>query len=118
MVERIQALPGVVQAAVASDVPLEGVNETDVILTPRSDRNFNVNLKHVDQNYFSTLGIPVLSGRGIVGRDRKGAPRVVVVNQEMAALLSAALGVADPVGKVVHLSVGDYAEIVSRTGGC
>ena len=109
-VERLQASPGVEQAAVASDVPLEGVNETDVILTPQFDRRFNVNLKHVDQNYCGTLGIPVLSGRGISGRDRKGAPRVVVVNQELAKLLSASPGEADPVGKVVHLSVGDYVK--------
>ena len=113
-VERIQTSPGVEQAAVASDVPLERVNETDVILTPRFDRRFNVNLKHVDENYFSTLGIPVLSGRGITGRDRKGAPRVIVANQELARLLSAALGAADPVGKVVHLSVGAYAKTVAE----
>jgi len=108
--ERIQASPGVAQASVASDVPLENVNETDVVFTPQFDRRFNVNLKHVDQNYFSTLGIPVLSGRGIVDRDGKGAPKVVVVNQELAKLLSACFGGADPVGKVVHLSVGDYVK--------
>jgi len=110
VVERIQASPGVEQAAVASDAPLEGVNETDVVLTPRFDRRFNVNLKRVDQNYFSTLGIPVRSGREIVGRDHKGAPRVVIVNEELAKLLSASLGGADPVGKVIHLSVGDYVK--------
>jgi putative ABC transport system permease protein len=33
-----------------------------------------------------------------------------VVNQELARRLSAALGVADPVGKVAHLSLGDYVK--------
>jgi predicted permease len=109
-VERIQASPGVEQASVGSDAPLQGVGETDVILTPGYDRRMNFNLKHVDQDYFSTLGIPVLSGREIDGRDRKGAPGVIVVNEELARFLSASPGVGDPVGKVVHISVGEYGK--------
>lgn len=107
-VERLRAVPGVERAAAASDLPLEGVNETDVIFVNWSDGPTNVSFKRVDPHYFSTLDIPVLSGRGIGDMDRLGAPRVVVANQELARRLSRAFGVSDPVGKTVHLSHGDY----------
>ena len=112
-VERLQAVPGVDRVAVASDLPLEGVNETEVIIANWPDGPFNVSFKRVDPHYFSALDIPVLSGRGFNDRDRLGTPRVVVVNQELAKRLSRAFGVADPVGRIVHLSHGDYDKMVA-----
>jgi len=112
VVERLQASAVVEHAAVASDVPLEGVVETEIFLTPHYDHHYNVSLKHVDENYFRTLGIPVVSGRGFGERDRKGAPRVIVVNQALATMLSEVLGGGASVGRIVHISVGDYV----RTG--
>jgi putative ABC transport system permease protein len=61
-----------------------------------------------------TLDIPVLSGRGIDDRDRPGAPLVLVANQELARRISAAIGGADPVGKIVHMSQGSYAKFEAQ----
>jgi ABC-type antimicrobial peptide transport system permease subunit len=66
-----------------------------------------VRFKRVDPGYFSTLDIPVLSGRGITNSDREGSPRVVVINQALVAGLADA-GMKDPVGKTVRLSSTDY----------
>ncbi len=107
VVERIEAMPGVERAAVATDVPLEGVNETEVLVAPGL-YGTNVSYKRVDAHYFSTFDIPILSGRGIDDRDRRGTPPIVVVNQELAARVSQAFGVADPVGRTIGISHGDY----------
>jgi putative ABC transport system permease protein len=110
VVERLQAVPGVERAAVSTGVSLEGWGEGGVVVAPGLARggSVNVRIKHVDQNYFAALDIPVLSGRGFDERDRRGAPRVVVVNQELAAQLRSAGGPANPVGKVIGLSLSPY----------
>jgi predicted permease len=41
----------------------------------------------VAQDYWKTLGIPLISGRGFTGRDDKNAPRVAVLNESLAAKL-------------------------------
>jgi len=110
VVERLEASPGVERATAATNLPFEGLSEGEVIVAPEIKGRLNVGVKRVDTHYFGTLDIPVLSGRGFDGRDRRGALRVVVVNQELARLLSAAFGVADPVGKVVGLSLGPYGK--------
>ncbi|MFZ0426818.1 MAG: ABC transporter permease [Acidobacteriota bacterium] len=106
LVERLRAVPGVESAAVATSAPLDGLRERGVVVAPDliADASVDVGIKHVDENYFETLGIPVLSGRGIDSRDRLGSPPVAVVNQQLAARLS----VSDPVGKTVGLSLSPY----------
>ena len=51
--------------------------------------------------YFSTLGIPILAGRGFLDSDRKGAPRVAVVSQSAAQLLG--LG-TNPIGRRIRFA--------------
>jgi predicted permease len=109
LVERLQALPGVERAAIASDVPLDGVRNGTVILPPAGDSRLEIRLKRVDPHYFSTLDIPVVAGRGINSADRQTAPRIMVVNQELARRLSDTLKTPDPVGQVVELAVGGFS---------
>jgi predicted permease len=106
LVERLRAIPGIERAAVATSAPLDGLRERGVVVAPDliADAFFNVGIKHVDENYFETLDIPVLSGRGFDNRDRPGSPPVAVVNQQLAARLN----VPDPVGKTVGLSLSPY----------
>lgn len=104
--ERLRAIPGVQDAAVATSAPLDGLRERGVVVAPDliADARVDVGIKHVDEHYFETLDIPVLSGRGIDSRDRPGSPPVAVVNQQLAARLN----VPDPVGKMVDLSLSPY----------
>ena len=67
-----------------------------------------VRFKRVDPGYFHTLDIPVLAGRGITDHDREGSPRVIVINQALAARLADVAGMKEPVGKKVRLSSTDY----------
>ena len=94
--ERVRAeaarLPGVVSATISHKMPpgldsrsLDGVEIADAANPSRSGV---VALGLVDDAFFSTLGIPVLAGRGIDSRDRQGSQPVAVVSRAFAELLS------------------------------
>ncbi len=86
LLERVRALPGVDDAAVAEMVPLGLNNQQTSIDVPgytygeNERRSFDYN--YVGDDYFETMGIPLLEGRPIEPRDR-GAP-VAVINRRMA----------------------------------
>jgi putative ABC transport system permease protein len=110
VVQRLRAAPGVEQASVAQDVPLQGLQWGEAIILPGRG-GFDVGLKLVDPWYFGTLNIPVESGRGIEDRDRAGRPRVVVINQELARYLSSQFAMANPVGRTVLMPLPGYGPI-------
>jgi putative ABC transport system permease protein len=63
-------------------------------------------LKHIDRHavdadFFSTLGIPLLEGRGIRASDRVDAPRVAVVSRSLARFIATGDG-SGAVGKVIQ----------------
>jgi predicted permease len=110
VVERLRAVPGVEQASVTQDLPLQGVHWGEGMGLHRGE-GFGVGLKLVDPWYFGTFDIPVESGRGIEDRDRAGRPRVVVINQEVARQLSDQFGMANPVGRTVLMELPGYGPI-------
>ena len=101
---------GIERAAVSSDVPLLGVRGGEFLEVPGKEGGVGVRFKRVDAGYFSTLEIPVLSGRGIGHEDHASAPPVVVINQELARRLREDLGIVDPVGKMVALTSPRYVK--------
>lgn len=107
---RIRNAPGIEQAALTSHLPLRWISNGEGIKTPGADEFINVRFKRVDPGYFSTLGIPVLRGRGISVQDREGTPRVIVINQALAGRLADAAQMTDPVGKRVRLTYPGYIE--------
>jgi predicted permease len=106
--ERLRAVPGVERVAVSTDVPLRGVRQGDAIGVPGKEDTIGARFKRVDPRYFDTLDIPVLSGRGFSDRDRAGAPRVVMVNEALAARLAERFGMRDPVGQAARLNAPAY----------
>jgi predicted permease len=89
LIERIQALPGVVSAGAASELPLEGgSNGTVVIEGQAAPKDIwsspLVESSTVTPNYFRTMRIPLLSGRDVDDRDTPEQPLVAVINETMA----------------------------------
>jgi len=111
VVQRLQAVPGVEQASVSQGLPLQGVQWGEYMNLPGVRQPLLVRLKLVDPGYFGALQIPVEIGRGVENRDRAGAPPVVVINQEVAQLLSKKFGIANPVGRIVSIDVPGYGPI-------
>lgn len=87
---RVKGLPGVESAAFVSPrLPFDiNYSQTTVRIdgkTYDSDtRGEVVSNVSVTPDYFQTLGIPIVEGRGFSEADRPGAPLVAVINQTMA----------------------------------
>lgn len=121
LVERVRRIPGVESAALGHHVPLGMLSlAKDVIIDgyamPPEQSSISIASEIVGDNYFETRGIPIVRGRAFTGRDRGGAPKVVVINQEMAKKYWPG---ADALGKRIQLRSpgGGSAQIVgiSRT---
>ena len=108
----LAALPGVLSAAAASALPLEGDAHVDILSLendplPLLERP-TASLRYVSPGYFSTVGTPVVRGRAITPEDR--GRRVVVVSERTAKTLWPG---ADAIGKrVVPGSNDSIAEVV------
>jgi len=91
-VERVRALPGVTGAAWATFVPFTGnvtVNgvEEEGATAHAADERLSAITMVVSDDYFATVGMPLLRGRSFDGRDRATAPPVAIVNETMARSL-------------------------------
>jgi putative ABC transport system permease protein len=111
VVERLRSAPGVEQASVCLNLPLEGVQWGEFLNLPGRKNSLLVRVKMVDPWYFATLQIPLRSGRGIEDRDRTGAPPVMVISEEAARLLSGEFDVAKPVGLTVGTGLPGYGPV-------
>jgi putative ABC transport system permease protein len=86
---RIAAIPGVVSVAEAFTVPLGVVSADSAITIPGHALSAGEQPPHVmndpiTPDYFRTLEIPLVEGRGFTAQDNDKAPRVAVINQTMA----------------------------------
>ena len=86
--ERLESLPGV-RAATFGVIPLIADYDWNTsILLPGEKRStaaeHMTNRQIVRENYFETLEIPRLRGRGFTAHDDARAPRVAIVNQTFA----------------------------------
>lgn len=88
--ERLANLPGAQSAALVTGLaPLRppNMNDTDIEgFVQRPDGPIeNVDFyQAVSKDYFTTMGIRLMSGRLFDGRDVQGAPEVVIINKTMA----------------------------------
>jgi putative ABC transport system permease protein len=109
LTQRLRSVAPIEKVGLSTYLPLQWVSNGEGIQIPGAQRQIHVRFKRVDPGYFSTLDIPVLSGRGITAQDRDGTPRVIVINQALAASLADVAGITHPVGKTVALSSADYS---------
>ncbi|MGD0226860.1 MAG: ABC transporter permease [Terriglobia bacterium] len=89
LLDRVQALPGVVSAGAASELPLEGGSNGPVVIEgqPAPKDQWSSPLVEsctVTPNYFRTMRIPMLSGRDVAENDTPDVPLVAVINESMA----------------------------------
>lgn len=86
--ERAAALPGVAEAALVLDLPLDlSSHGTAVYLDgggEGAEREMGVEFNVVSPGYFAALGLPLRAGRKLGPRDTPQAPRAAVVSRAFA----------------------------------
>jgi putative ABC transport system permease protein len=87
---RLGALPGVVGAAAASNVPFTGGSSSSPYLlkgegdAERKTRKHEVQQRVIEGNYFATMGIPLIAGRAFAASDRSDATLVAIISETAA----------------------------------
>ena len=108
LLERLQASPGVHEAALTSTIPFGGTRGANGIQVEGRPKNpgeiLIVDQRHVSPGYFQTMKIPMLGGRTFTAADDSQAEPVVVINRDMA---NRYWPNADPIDKRVRLNAGD-----------
>jgi putative ABC transport system permease protein len=86
--ERVAQIPGVRSAGLVSSLPYTGGPATDFEIEGRplepGETEPTADIRIVDANYFRALVIPLRSGREFTDHDTTAAPRVMIINEEMA----------------------------------
>jgi putative ABC transport system permease protein len=116
LVQALKTLPGVEAVAAVNRLPLGGSNVTVGVTiegSPQPESHASIDRRVVTPEYFSTLGIPVMRGRGFTPSDRAEAPAVAVVNQTMARRFWPN---EDPVGRRARLRIGSNGLVVAVVG--
>ncbi len=119
LLRQVGALPGVTSAGVALAAPFAGGAATMSYvvrgLDPPEGDDFSSEYQVVTEDYFRTMGIPVLEGRGLEASDGEGEgyPEVAVVNQAFARRH---WGDASPIGQRISFNEEVFAEIVGVVG--
>ncbi len=113
VLETLRGTPGVRAAAASFTAPLTGAPNRGIRIegdpAPRPEDQPNADFQVVTADYFTTLGITLVSGRPFGPSDRTDAPRVVIVNQ---ALADKYLAGRNPVGRVLLFGRSERHEII------
>lgn len=89
VIEQLRTLPGVKSVGMVMNLPLSGASmnrgfRVEGRPEPKADENVAMDYQVVNNDYFATLEIPILRGRGLTEQDDETAARVIVVNEAMA----------------------------------
>jgi putative ABC transport system permease protein len=104
LVQRVRTYPGVESAAAVNYLPLGGSNSSNSYLVegvpePAPGQENEGRYRVSTPDYFHTMGIRVVKGRGFTEQDKAGTPPVVVVNETLARKHWPG---EDPVGKRIR----------------
>jgi putative ABC transport system permease protein len=120
---RIASLPGVTNVTESMTVPVEGGATTEVTVpgTTHSDK-WTASVDLISEDYFATIGVPLVRGRLLTATEIDSVRKVAVVNKR---LVHDFFGGQDPIGRTIKFNVLDripggpkdaYFEIVGIVG--
>ena len=113
VLERLRVVPGVRAASLSVLTPLSGRDRARGVTVPgfhpRSDRDRNIHLNFVSEDYFRTFGIELLAGRAFTRRDSEGALKVAVVNEAAARFY---FGGRSPIGETMRFGESGVYQVI------
>jgi predicted permease len=116
--DRLAALPGIRSVALTRTMLLAGSTSSSSVWAEGASGDKptvpDMYVMTVSPEFFGTMEIPILSGRGLTDRDVATSPKVVVINESAARALSAN---GSPLGRHVGFSIEEHGalEIVGVT---
>ncbi len=120
----VASIPGVSSAAAVYGAPMvDAGSDVDYaikgrqILAPGVTNLPHADLREVTPTFFSTLGVPLLRGRGLQASDRLGSPKVMLINDVLARTM---FPHQDPLGQQIVCgfddSPSDFETVVGVVG--
>jgi predicted permease len=106
--QRLNALPGVRSTALTRVAFLSGSRSSSSFYMQGSSTGNSVHMMLVSPEFFGTLEMPIVRGRGFTDRDTKNAPKVGVISEAAAKKYYPR---EDPLGKRVGFSPETSGEI-------
>ena len=100
LLARVHTLPGVRSTALVYVVPMGGRRGGNNIVPHPGDKPVQVDFNVVSEEYFQTVGLPMVRGRAFNAGDRDGSPNVAIINEQMAQRFWPG---EDPIGKQIGL---------------
>jgi putative ABC transport system permease protein len=102
LLQSLPAIPGVRSAALSSGLPMQNISLSSIHLEGEDAKTSNrtTDYQYVSERYFSTMGSPLLRGRGFTRQEAEQTAGLAIVNQALAQQLWPH---QDPVGKVLYL---------------
>jgi predicted permease len=98
LVDDVRSLPGVQNAASTNTIPLDGSSWSHGVHVGATEGDSK--FTYASPSYFSTMGIPLLTGRNFAATDTSDSPHVLIVNQ---AFIRRFLGASQPIGQLVRV---------------
>jgi predicted permease len=108
LIERARELPGVRSATLTATVPFSPTQSGREVIpegyqAPKGQESISLLFGVVDESYFDTMKIPLISGRAFTANDKPDSAPVAIVNQEFAARFWPG---QEPIGKRFRLDNG------------
>jgi putative ABC transport system permease protein len=102
LLQRLKALPGIVDATETSTLPPYGGIPSDIEIPGKThSEKWNAMFQLVSEGYFPVLKIQFVDGRGFTEAEVNGARKLAVVNQ---TFVKKYLGNENPIGKQVRIA--------------
>jgi macrolide transport system ATP-binding/permease protein len=113
LAERLESLPGVRQATRVLGAPFWTMPHTTISIPGEAAASVQSRVAHynaVAPDYFETVGIPIIRGRGFTDEERRAGVAVVVVSETTARNLWPN---QDPLGKVLRTGLNAaFAQVI------
>jgi predicted permease len=117
LTQRVREIPGVESVGLVSRLPLDFGNLLGLTIVglpaPAPGQNPSASYREVDPSYFSTMEIPVVTGRAFGPGDDTSAPLVAIVNR---AFVTAYMKGMEPLGQRFAMGSKDTALLVGVVG--
>jgi len=102
LLQRLKALPGIVEATETSTLPPYGGIPSDIEIPGKTHaEKWNAMFQLVSEGYFPTLKIQLVDGRGFTEAEVNGARKLAIVNQ---AFVKKYLGNENPIVRQVRIA--------------